>query len=815
MLVGTTRWPVALAAVVLMAGLALGWSVMAGRRANPAAAAPGDSAAGRAISPAGPPARRFADPNRPGAEVFIDPRVFEADLFQTAADFTTPLPDDATLAQIRDAVAGRGDRARESLTRQLESLTIGDPPTTDQARAAVPVLRKLGYIAMYDGRLDEAARWLRQARALAQRGRLGDDDELELVALLGIVALRKAEQENCIGCIGPSSCIFPLADSAVHKLPEGSREAMAHFREYLDRRPGDLRVRWLLNIAAMTLGQYPAGVPAELRIPLDSFRSTADIGRFDNVAGSVGLYGAGTAMAGGVVFDDLNGDGLEDLFVSTIDADRGPTVHLNNGDGTFADHTKAAGLGDQVYALNVTSADYDNDGDLDLLLLRGGWEKPARLSLLRNRGDATFDDVTLEAGMGEPIACESAAWADYDLDGDLDVYTCGEYDPSSLDARNLCRLYRNDGDGTFTDVAADAGVANDRFAKGCAWGDYDNDGRPDLFVSNMSIGSPMASRLYHNNGDGTFTDAAPALGLDAPSHLFTCVWWDYDNDGWLDLLVSDYVDSLAEVLAQRLGLPVEGLRHPRLYRNRQGQGFTDVSAQVGLGNAMPAMSLNVGDLDNDGWLDLHLGTGWMSYSGLIPNTTLRNAGGTRFDDATTSSGTGHLQKGHGVSMADWDRDGDLDLFVELGGGYPGDRGHNALFRNPGHGRSWVNLRLVGTRSNRDARGARIEVAWTGKDGRPRVAHRTVGSNGSFGGNPRAQHVGLDDATTLDRITVRWPSGATQEFRDVPTNLRLTLTEDRDELTPDPRGPLPQVAAGDHPAAPPVPSESTGSPIDAR
>ena len=180
------------------------------------------------------------------------------------------------------------------------------------------------------------------------------------------------------------------------------------------------------------------------------------------------------------------------------------------------DRSAAAGLGDQVYALNVTRADFDNDGDLDVLLLRGAWETPLRLSLLRNKGDGGFDDVTVAAGLAEPIATESAAWGDYDNDGLVDVFVCGEYLPpggappsTPGDPRNRCRLYHNRGDGTFVNLAAAAGVTNERCGKGSGWGDYDGDGRLDLFVSNMG----QACRLYHNEGAGKFRDVAPELGV--------------------------------------------------------------------------------------------------------------------------------------------------------------------------------------------------------------------------------------------------------------------------------------------------------------
>ena len=335
------------------------------------------------------------------------------------------------------------------------------------------------------------------------------------------------------------------------------------------------------------------------------------------------------------------------------------------------------------------------------------------MSLLRNKGGGVFEDVTVASGLGVPISTESAAWGDYDDDGRLDLFVCGEYrlrpppesgDPVAAepDPRNRCRLYHNQGDGTFVDVAAEAGVQNERWAKGSAWGDYDDDGRLDLFVSNMD----GPARLYRNRGDGTFVDVAPELGIVGPPHGFTCMFWDYDNDGRLDLFVGDFGSNLAEVVADYLGLPVRSDDHAHLYHNLGPDGFREVSREVGLARPMPVMSVNAGDIDNDGDLDLHLGTGWMNLSGLVPDLMYANVGG-RFEDVTESTGTGHLQKGHGVSFADWDDDGDLDLFVVLGGGYPGDRGYNALFQNPGHGRHWLKVRLVGTKTNRSAIGARL------------------------------------------------------------------------------------------------------------
>ncbi len=259
---------------------------------------------------------------------------------------------------------------------------------------------------------------------------------------------------------------------------------------------------------------------------------------------------------------------------------------------------------------------------------------------------------------------------------------CGEYAASSSeglfandnslihsDPRNHGRLYRNNGNGTFTDIAEAAGVQNDRYAKGAVWGDYDGDNDPDLYISNFG----GENRLYRNNGDGTFTDVARDLGVSEPIASFPCGFFDFDNDGRLDILVFDYGSNLNDYVGSALGRPSPHNSHPRLFRNTGPSGFRDISLEAGLDRVVQAMGMGLGDIDNDGFLDIYAGTGRPDYSSLMPNVLYKNVEGKRFEDVTTSSGTGHLQKGHGVSFADWDDDGDLDLFVEVGGAVPGDR----------------------------------------------------------------------------------------------------------------------------------------------
>ena len=264
------------------------------------------------------------------------------------------------------------------------------------------------------------------------------------------------------------------------------------------------------------------------------------------------------------------------------------------------------------------------------------------------------------------------------------------------DPRNHGRLYRNNGDGTFTDVAARAGVQNDRYAKAAAWGDVDGDDDLDLYLSNFGA----ENRLYRNNGDGTFADVARELGVTEPIMSFACGFLDFDNDGRLDLFVVDYGGNLNEYVASMLGPPDPKVKRPRLFRNLGSAGFRDVGLEAGLDRVALAMGMAIGDIDNDGFLDIYLATGRPDYSGLMPNVLYKNVEGRRFEDISASSGTGHLQKGHGSSFADWDDDGDLDLFVEMGGAVPGDRAHNLLFQNPGHHRHFLKVKIVGTKTNR-------------------------------------------------------------------------------------------------------------------
>jgi hypothetical protein len=447
-------------------------------------------------------------------------------------------------------------------------------------------------------------------------------------------------------------------------------------------------------------------------------------------------------------------------------------------DGTFVDRTEQAGLLGLPGGLNLVQADYDDDGDVDVLILRGGWlEKYGRYpkSLLRNNGNATFTDVTLDAGLARVhFPTQTASWADYDNDGDLDLYVGNE---SSDSIAAPSQLFRND-KGIFTDVAAAAGVENKRYAKAVVWGDYNGDRWPDIYVSNYK----GANRLYRNNTNGTFTDVAETLGVTRPITSFPAWFWDVDNDGILDIYAAAYSAEIADLAASALGLPVT-TELARLYRGTGQGGFEEVSARFNLKRPNAPMGSNFGDLDNDGYLDFSLGTGYPRIQNLMPNVMYRNRRGKSFADVSTSGGFAHLQKGHGIVFADFDHDGDQDVFEMMGGAFTGDKAHNVFYENPGFGNHWLTMKLVGVRSNRSAIGARIR-AEIDESGVRRSVYKHVNSGGSFGANPLRQTIGLGQASVVRVLEVFWPTtGQTQTWTNVGVDQAIQIVEGEASYTP--------------------------------
>jgi hypothetical protein len=600
----------------------------------------------------------------------------------------------------------------------------------------------------------------------------------QLLFDMGMAYLRLAETQNCCQRNTPDSCIVPIRGEGVHTLREGSTQASAYFQKVLRRTaagdPLHLASRWLLNVAHMTLGEYPDGVPVEFLIPPAALESEQSFPRFPNIAAAVGVDTF--SLAGGAIADDFDNDGNLDLVVSSWDPSERLRIFWNRA-GRFEEAGAAAGFEGITGGLNLVQADYNNDGFVDILVLRGGWlDKNGRFpnSLLRNNGDRTFTDVTYAALPNEHYPTQTAAWADFDRDGDLDLYAGNESSPRLAAP---CQLLRNNGDETFTDIAEAAGVTNDRLAKGVAFGDFDGDGWPDIYVSNYK----GENRLYKNQGNGTFVDVAKRLGVTEPIESFPVWFWDFDNDGDLDLYVAAYSGGIAEVAAAYLGQAFDEKALARLYRNDGRGGFEDVAVSMNLNAPHHPMGANFGDLDNDGFLDFYLGTGWPELHEITPNAMYRNDGGERFFNVSTAGGFAHLQKGHAVVFADLDNDGDQDLFEQMGGFVPADKYHDVLYENPGHAGRWISLKLVGRKSNRSAIGARIHIRIM-DGGKERDIYRWVGSGGSFGANPLAQHVGLGDAERIAFVEVTWPiDGSVQRFTDLPVETFLEIREGEAEV----------------------------------
>ncbi len=611
-------------------------------------------------------------------------------------------------------------------------------------------------------------------RMLDDKVPLEDQREPEWLTFQALCYLRMGELENCVGNHNSQSCMFPIQGGGVHTLQHGSRSAAAVLTELLGKYPGDLRARWLLNIAYMTLGEYPGNVPAAWLLDPKLFVSDFDIGHFPDIAGSLGLDLDG--LAGGVVLEDFDNDGFLDIMLSSWGVNNQLRLFRNNGEGTFTERTEEAGLMGLTGGLNMVQCDYNNDGHMDVLVLRGAWlgtEGRYPCSLLRNNGDFTFTDVTEEAGLLRYHPTQTAAWFDYNNDGWLDLFIANESkDP---DDPNPCELFRNNGDGTFTECAAENGVALVGFFKGVVSADYNNDGRPDLFLSRLDGAKVLLRNDGPAGGDTSprapwrFTDVAAAAGVTEPPSTFTCWFFDYNNDGWPDIFVSGYIiQDVGDIAADYLGLPYSGQR-AKLYRNNGDGTFTDVSKQCGLDKMLLTMGANFGDLDNDGWLDFYVGTGNPDLSVLIPNRMFRNDAGRRFQDVTTSGGFGQLQKGHAIAFGDINNSGTQDIYSVVGGAVESDHARNQLFRNPGHGNNWLKLKLEGVKTNRAAMGARVKVMVQGEEGE-RTIHRTVGSGGSFGATTVRQEIGLGRARTVKRVEVFWPvTGLTQVVTGLEVN----------------------------------------------
>jgi hypothetical protein len=455
--------------------------------------------------------------------------------------------------------------------------------------------------------------------------------------------------------------------------------------------------------------------------------------------------------AGGA-WGDYNGDGFPDLFVFNANGNDvgsgiyAPFLYRNNGDGTFTKVVARPPVSTLAASYSACWGDYDNDGNLDLLVAA-----TARNLLFRNNGDGTFAASSAGPLLSDSGNHSGVAWIDYNNDGLLDALVT-VFDSN---ARSHNVLYRNNGAGTFTKITAGELVTDVGSTLGCICGDYDNDGYPDLFITGgrgPSTGIKQPNRLYHNNGDGTFTRVstgaiATDLGFSGP-----CAWGDYDNDGYLDLFVGNTG-----------GLP------NFLYHNNGNGTFTRVTNGVVATDIAGSFGCAWGDYDSDGFLDLFVA----NYAVSAPTVSFlyHNNGDGTFTKVTAGSPVNDPSDAIGCAWADYDNDGFLDLFVSRD-----DAQANYLYRNAGNTNGWLAVNLVGRLSNHAAIGARVKVQATIGGVKRWQLRQITGGTGWSGGNELRANFGLGDATNVDLVRIEWPSGIVQTLTNVAPRQFLTIVE---------------------------------------
>ena len=600
-----------------------------------------------------------------------------------------------------------------------------------------------------------------------------------LYSLIGIAYMRHGENENCLHNHNSESCLLPIKGEGVHQLPFGSRNAIKQYELCLKEFPDDLETKYLLNLAYMTLGIYPDSVPKEFLIDPSWYTSKVAMLPFKDVAPQLGLNRNG--LAGGTIVEDFTNDGWLDIIITSWGAKGALLFFVNNGDGTFSDKTKEYNLEGHVAVLNLNQTDYNNDGWLDIYLMRGAWyqtQGDIPNTLLRNTGKGYFVDATLIAGVTHVAPTQNSAWADFNLDGWLDLVVGNESLPQF--ERGI-DLYINQKDGTFKQEATENGLTLNHFFKGCTAADFNNDKYPDIYFSALDARNPLFIN-QRSLGKNDFAQAGPEMKVGAPATSFPCWSFDFDNNGFEDIFVSAYTNEgtpATHWMLSHMG-KAEPDMLPKLYRNMGNMKFEEVGVPMGLTEVAFTMGCNFGDINTDGFLDFYLSTGNPLYQSLVPNKMYLNMDGQRFEDVSYSGGFANIQKGHGVGFGDLDHDGDEDIYVVIGGAFDGDAFYNTLYENPNQDHNnWVVLKLTGKSANRAAIGARVALS-VQEDGKERMIYRTVTSGASFGANSLALEVGLRKATTINSVTVQWPCKdcPNQVFTGLEINMAYILTQDK-------------------------------------
>ncbi len=523
--------------------------------------------------------------------------------------------------------------------------------------------------------------------------------------------------------------------------------------------PENAPARYWLWLAAQKLGAYPPDVPLAHQMEMKTGWGATSI-EYEDIAARIGLDK--TSGGRGIAVFDYDNDGRLDVAIAC--AHGGLSLYRNQGDGTFKDVSVESGLYRAVNGFGTAAGDYNNSGFPSLAVVRNGFYG-GMIELWRNNGDGTFTDVSVESGVSAWAPSFTCSWVDYDCDGKLDLFVCTNLG-GIFDRKVQHKLYQNQGDGTFREVAQQAGIVSPWGAIGHSWGDYNNDGFPDLFVSNV-LGRPQ---LFRNNGNGTFTEVTQQAGLDIPALAFNAQWCDIDNDGWLDIV--QYTWSIHEdtISSMRTGHAPPYGHATRVFRNNRDGTFSVISPDLGLTECWGSMSGNAADINNDGYLDIVLGNGGPLMDRNEPMVILENDG-VRFRNTTFSAGLPIQGKGHGVNCADLFGDGRLSILCATGGAYPGDLMTTSVFAPRHRPGNYLAVILEGTASNRGAVGARLKLVAAGRE-----QHRVINGGSNFGCLPPQQHFGLGILEQVESLEIWWPSGLTERFENLPANQRIHIVE---------------------------------------
>jgi hypothetical protein len=446
---------------------------------------------------------------------------------------------------------------------------------------------------------------------------------------------------------------------------------------------------------------------------------------------------------------DYNNDGFEDLFVANTVANfnaQNDYLYRNNGDGTFTRIFTGPLANDSKISASAVWGDYDNDGYLDLFVTVFDYPSPQPNLLYHNESNGTFTKVIAGSIVTDRYAgAFSGAWGDYDNDGDIDLFVARIGD-ALKDA-----LYRNGGTGGFNRILTGPVVNDSGESFGCTWGDYNNDGKLDLFVPN-TVGNNF---LYRNDGNGAFTKITTGAIVNDGGDSRSCAWGDYDNDGFLDLFVGNGKDQAAQVNF--------------LYRNTGTGAFARVTTGAIATDTGHFQGCAWGDYDNDGFLDLFV----CQYFG-ENNALYHNDGDGTFSKITTGSIVNDGGDSVGCAWGDYDNDGFLDLFVA--NAVDSNAQPNFLYHNDGNSNQWLKIKCVGGLSNRAAIGAKVRVQTQNGAAASSWQMREISGGHGYGQNSLIAHFGLGNATNAQTVRIEWPSGIVQTLSNVAAKQLLTVTE---------------------------------------